>query len=45
MNKKKGGKRGKMVPLDFTGGAGEAGQGSDAVKVSDKDINYRAPVT
>jgi hypothetical protein len=45
MNKKKGGKRGKMIPLDFTGGAADGGQGSDTVKVSDKDINYRAPVS
>lgn len=45
MNKKKGGKKGKMVPLDFTGGAGDGSQAAEVIKTSDKDINYKAPST
>ena len=43
MNKKKGGKKGKMVPLDYTGGAGDGAQAAETIKTSDKDINYKAP--
>ncbi len=45
MNKKKGGKKGKMVPIDFTGGTGDGTQKAEAIKTSDKDINYKAPST
>ena len=45
MIKKKGGKKGKRVPLDFTGGAGDGTKAAEAIKTSDKDINYKAPPT
>ena len=43
MNKKKGGKKGKMVPLDYTGGAGDGAKPAEPIKTSDKDINHKVP--
>ena len=43
MNKKKGGKKGKMVPLDYTGGAGDGAKQAEPIKTSDKDINHKVP--
>jgi hypothetical protein len=40
--KKKGGRRGKMVPLEFNGGAGDGAQtGQDPIKTNEKDFNFR----
>ncbi len=42
MNKKRGGKRGKMVPLEFNGIDPDA---AEIIKTSEKDINHKAPPT